>query len=93
MGGRETQNQGPADVADRARRAVRAVDLTEEEIAAIEASEMTPGFEYLSAELEPGSSVLVEESTRFARELGKHGKKSEARRADKAFRDSLYDDN
>lgn len=36
----------------RDRRAVRAEDLTDEEIAAIEASEMAPGYEYLDAELE-----------------------------------------
>jgi prevent-host-death family protein len=36
----------------RERRAVRAEDLTDEDIAAIEASEMTPGYEHLDAELE-----------------------------------------
>ena len=36
----------------RDRRAVRAEDLTDEDIAAIEASEMAPGFEHLDAELE-----------------------------------------
>ncbi|RWA70981.1 MAG: type II toxin-antitoxin system prevent-host-death family antitoxin [Mesorhizobium sp.] len=36
----------------RDRRAVRAEDLTDEDIAAIEASEMAPGYEYLNAELE-----------------------------------------
>jgi len=36
----------------RDRRAVRAEDLTDEEIAAIEASEMAPGYEHLDAELE-----------------------------------------
>ena len=35
----------------RDRRAVRTVDLTEEDIAAIEASEMEPGFEHLNAEI------------------------------------------
>ena len=36
----------------RDRRAVRAQDLTDEDIAAIEASEMAPGSEHLNAELE-----------------------------------------
>jgi hypothetical protein len=33
---------------------VRAVDLTDEDIAAIEASEMAPGFEHLNAEVDEG---------------------------------------
>lgn len=36
----------------RERRAVRADELTDEDVAAIEASEMASGFEYLNAELE-----------------------------------------
>ena len=36
----------------RDRRAVKAEDLTEEDIAALEASEMAPGYEHLIAELE-----------------------------------------
>lgn len=36
----------------RDRRAVRAQDLTDEDIAALEASEMAPGYEHLDAELE-----------------------------------------
>jgi prevent-host-death family protein len=36
----------------RDRRAVRAEDLTDEDIAAIEASAMAPGYEHLDAELE-----------------------------------------
>ena len=36
----------------RDRRAVRAEDLTDEDIAALEASEMAPGSEHLDAELE-----------------------------------------
>lgn len=36
----------------RDRRAVRAEDLSDEDIAAIEASEMAPGYEHLDAELE-----------------------------------------
>ncbi|KIU54017.1 prevent-host-death protein [Bradyrhizobium elkanii] len=95
MGSREKQNQAPsadAGAAGRDRSAIRAVDLTEEEIAAIEASEMTPGFEHLDAELEPKSAFLVEEGVGFARELGERDGKTEGRPADKTFRDSLYDD-
>ncbi|BBC03933.1 type II toxin-antitoxin system prevent-host-death family antitoxin [Bradyrhizobium elkanii] len=36
----------------RDRRAVRAEELTDEDIAALEASEMAPGYEHLDAELE-----------------------------------------
>jgi prevent-host-death family protein len=36
----------------RDRRAVRAEDLTDEDIAALEATEMAPGYEHLDAELE-----------------------------------------
>ena len=36
----------------RDRRAVRTVDLTEEEIAAVERSEMAPGYEHLNTELD-----------------------------------------
>jgi hypothetical protein len=47
---------GPApptkQIVDRDRRAVRAVDLTDEDIAAIEASEMAHGFEHLNAEVD-----------------------------------------
>lgn len=98
MGSRDKQNQASAGATGRRlatgsdRQAVRAVDLTEEEIAAIEASAMTPGFEPLDAELEPKPASLVEEGARFARELGQRGEKTEGRPADKAFRDSLYDD-
>jgi hypothetical protein len=38
--------------ADRDRRAVRTVDLTDDDIAAIEASEMAPGFEHLNVEVD-----------------------------------------
>lgn len=104
MGSREKQNQAPA-AADEAgaagrrqatgsdRQAVRAVDLTEEDIAAIEATEMTPGFEHLDDELEPKPASLVEEAVRFARELRERGDKRKRDLPDKAFRDSLYDDN
>ena len=37
----------------RDRRAVRAQDLTDEDIAALETSEMAPGYEHLNAELDP----------------------------------------
>jgi len=37
---------------DRDRRAVRAEDLTDEDLAALEASEMAPGYEHLDAELQ-----------------------------------------
>ncbi len=37
----------------RDRRAVRAEDLTDEDIAALEASEMAPGYDHLNAELDP----------------------------------------
>ena len=36
----------------RDRRAVKAEDLTDEDIAALEASEMAPGYEHLNAEFE-----------------------------------------
>jgi hypothetical protein len=39
---------------ERDRRAVRTVDLTDEDIVAIEASEMAPGFEHLNAEVDQG---------------------------------------
>lgn len=66
--------------------------MTDEDIAAIEAAEMAPGFEHLNAELEPNPASLVEEGAGFARDLGQRGDKTEARPADKAFRDSFYDD-
>ena len=81
-----------SQAAGRDRRAVRAVDLSEDDIAVLEASEMTPGFEHLDAELDPKPASPVEEGARFARELGQRGERTEARAADKAFRDSLYDD-
>lgn len=104
MGSHETQNHTPAaadqaataeqhHAARRERRADRTVELTEEEIAAIEATEIVPGFEQHDAELEPEPATLVEEGVRFARDLGQRGDRTKGRRADKAFRDSLYDDN
>lgn len=50
--GGEAGSVARSQPADRNHRVVRAIDLTEEEIAAIEASEMEPGFEHLNAELE-----------------------------------------
>lgn len=58
MGGHAKQNQlrpAPADEASATgldRRAVRTVDLTDEDIAAIEAAEMAPDFEHLNAEVD-----------------------------------------
>ncbi|MCK1545690.1 prevent-host-death protein [Bradyrhizobium sp. 179] len=78
--------------ADRDRSVVRTVDLTDEDIAAIEAAEMTPGFEHLNAELKPKPASLVEEGVRFTRDLGQRREKTDALPADQAFRDSLYDD-
>jgi hypothetical protein len=69
----------------------RRVDRTEdlnEEIAAVEASEMAPGFEYLDAELASAVEVGVD----FARKLRARGDADRGRRADKAFRNSLFDD-
>ncbi|WP_201789042.1 hypothetical protein [Nitrobacter vulgaris] len=43
---------GQSQAADLDRRAVRALDLTDDDIAAIEASEMAPGFEHLNAEVD-----------------------------------------
>jgi hypothetical protein len=76
----------------RDRRAVRAEDLSEEEIAAVEASGMEPGFEYLDAELEPAGASVVEVGIDFCRKLRARGDAAKRRPADKAFRDSLFDD-
>jgi len=69
----------------------RRVDRTEEEIAAVEASEREPGFEYLDAELEPARASVVEVGVDFARKLRARGDAARGRPADKAFRDSLFD--
>lgn len=82
----------PNQVAARDRRAVRAEDLSEEEIAAVEASEMGPGFEYLDAELDPAGASVVEVGVDFGRKLRARGNAAKGRPADKAFRDSLFDD-
>jgi hypothetical protein len=86
---------GPTDpyqVAARDRRADRTEDLNKEEIAAVEASRMEPGFEYLDAELEPAGASVVDVGVDFARKLRARGDPDRGRSADKAFRDSLFDD-
>ncbi|WP_175619892.1 prevent-host-death protein [Bradyrhizobium sp. 2S1] len=55
---------------------------------AVEASETEPSFEYLDAEL----ASVVEVSVDFARKLRARGGSTRGRPADKAFRDSLFDD-
>lgn len=82
----------PSQTAARDRRAVRAEDLSEDAIAALEASEMEAGFEHLDAELDPAGTSLVEAGVDFARELRARGDAAKGRPADKAFRDSLFDD-
>jgi hypothetical protein len=79
----------PNQAVARGRRAVRTEDLSEEEIAA---TKMEPGFEYLDAELEPAGASVVEVGVDFARKLWARGDAAKRRPADKAFRDSLYDD-
>jgi hypothetical protein len=86
---------GPTDpnqVATRDRRAVRTEDLSEEEIAAVEASETGPGFEHLDAELDPAGASVVDVAVDFGRKLRARGDAAKGRPADKAFRDSLFDD-
>jgi hypothetical protein len=74
------------------RRAVRAEDLREEEIAAVETSEMEPGFEHLDAELDPAGASVAAVGVAFGRALRARGDAAKGRPADKAFRDRLYDD-
>ncbi len=86
---------GPTDpnqVAARVRRAVRTEDLSEEEIAAVEASEVGRGFEHLDAELDPAGASVVDIGIDFGRKLRARGDAAKGRPADKAFRDSLFDD-
>jgi hypothetical protein len=61
-------------------------------MAAVEASEMGPGFEHLDAELDPAGASVVEVGVDFARKLRARGDAARRRPADKAFRDSLFDD-
>jgi hypothetical protein len=74
------------------RRVVRTAALSEEEIAAIEASEMEPGFEHLNAQLDQPGPSLIDLGLDFARKLRGRGLTAEGKPADKAFRDGLYDD-
>ena len=81
---------GPTDpyqAVARDRRVDRTEDLNEEEIAAVEASEIEPGFEYLDAEL----AAVVEVGVDFAETFGRVAMSARGRPADKAFRDSLFD--
>jgi hypothetical protein len=92
---RTPEAAGPTDpyqAVARDRRVVRTADLNEEEIAAVEASAMEPGFEYLDAELEPAGASVVEVGVDFARKLRARGDAGRGRPADKAFCDSLFDD-
>lgn len=82
----------PNQTAARDRRAVRAEDLSEEAIAALEASEMEGGFEHLDAELNPAGTSAVDVGVDFARKLRARGDAAKGRPADKAFRESLFDD-
>jgi hypothetical protein len=81
----------PSKTAARDRRAVRAEDLSEEAIAALEASEMEGGFEHLDAELDPAGTSVVDVGVDFGRKLRARGTADRGRPADKAFRDSLFD--
>jgi hypothetical protein len=85
-------NQAANQAVARDRRADRTEDLNEEEIAAVEASEMGPGFEHLDAELDPAGASVVDVGVDFGRKLRARGDAAKGRPADKAFRDSLFDD-
>src|SRR5260221_10880355 len=83
---------GPTDpnqAVARDRRVDRTEDLNEEEIAAVEASEMEPRFEYLDAELDPPGASVADVGVDFGRKLRARGDAAKGRTADKAFRDSL----
>ena len=82
----------PYHAVARDRRVDRTEDLREEEIAAVEASEMAPSFEYLEAEFEPAGASVVQVGVDFGRKLRARGDVGTGRPADKAFRDSLFDD-
>jgi hypothetical protein len=81
----------PYQAVARDRRVDRTKDLNEE-IAAVEASEMEPGFEFLDAELKPAVASVVEVGIDFGRKLRVGGDAAKGRPADKTFRDSLFDD-
>lgn len=74
------------------RRAVRAADLREAEIAAIAASEMESGFEHLDAELDLPGTCLIDLGLDFARKLRARRLTAGGKPADKTFRDGRYDD-
>ena len=79
---------GPPDqnqIAARNRRAVRTEDLSEEEIAAIEASEMEPGFEHLDAELDQAGMSVVDVGLDFGRKLLARGDAAKGRPAEKSL--------
>jgi hypothetical protein len=82
----------PNQTGGRDRRALRTEDLSKEGTAAIEASEMEPGFEHLDAELDQAGMSDVDVGLDFARKLRARGDAAKGRPADKAFRDSLFDD-
>ena len=77
----------PYQAVARDRRVDRTVD-PKEEIATVEAREKEPSFEYLDAEL----ASVVEVGVDFARKLRARGDAATGRPADKAFRDSLFND-
>lgn len=86
---------GPAEgsqAVGRDRRVVRTAELSGQDIAAIEASKMEPGYEHLDAELERPRPSLIERGLWFANKLRHRGRDAEARPVDKAFRDGLYED-
>jgi hypothetical protein len=77
-GGPPDQNQ----MAARNRRAVRTEDLSEEEIAAIEANEMEPGFGHLDAELDQAGMSFVDVGLDFERGLRARGDAAKGRPAE-----------
>ena len=97
MATHETRNRTPAaadqrEAAGRDRRTDRTVDLSEAEIAAIEAQEMTPDFPHPDALSVQEPNSMVEEGLRYARDLRQRGDRTKRRAADKGFRDSLYEE-
>lgn len=104
MGSHPNRNTAPPATSDEAcsteqsqaarrnRRVVRAVDLTDEDIAAIEASEMAPGFEHFDAELGSASASPLRRGLEFIGQLRLRGRRTKTEAVDKAFRDRLYYD-
>jgi hypothetical protein len=76
----------------RDRRVDRTGDLRKQETAAVEASEMAPRFGNFDAEFEPAGASVVDVGVNFGRKLRARGDAAKGRPADKAFRDSLFDD-